>query len=104
DYIDGPFFAHLDSFCSILDIPAPRVAVLGNHDYYRGPVHLAQTIRALEHACVTVLRNEAHEVCARGCRLYVLGLDDPFTGRSDIQLAASDLPDHSHPVLILAHA
>lgn len=104
DYIDGPHADNTGSLLDLLDFCAPAVAVLGNHDYYRGPVHLAQTLRALDYSGVNVLINQATCLSACGTCFWVVGLDDPFTSRSDVRLAVDWLPNGERPLIMLAHA
>lgn len=75
-----------------LDLPAPPIATLGNHDHWcDGPA----IRRTLEGVGIRVLQNEHTVVEVRGERLRVVGVDDSRTGRHDPARAfagPSDLP------------
>lgn len=63
---------------------APRVAVLGNHDYWSG----AQEIHAgLERIGVSVLQNENTSLRLRGVDFNVIGVDDSTTRHDDVVVA-----------------
>ena len=63
---------------------APRVAVLGNHDYWSGP----QVIHdGLERIGVNVLQNENTAVRLRGVDFNVIGIDDCTTQNDDVDAA-----------------
>lgn len=65
-------------------IKAPRVAVLGNHDYWSGP----QVIHdGLERIGVSVLQNENTSLRLRGVDFNVIGVDDSTTRHDDVEAA-----------------
>ena len=65
-------------------LTAPRVAVLGNHDYWSG----AQEIHAgLERIGVSVLQNENTSLRLRGVEFNVIGVDDSTTRHDDVEAA-----------------
>ena len=77
----------------------PVVAVLGNHDYWVD----APTVKAdLEAQGYTVLVNEAHAVSVNGAPIWVIGIDDAYTGHEDVAAAFCGVPD-SGTRLVLAH-
>lgn len=104
DYVDGALASYGPDLREWLDFRVPAVAVIGNHDHFHGQDHLDETIRILESTGTAVLRNEAIELCVRGTPIRVIGLDDPFTGRADIDAASGMIPDGCRPLLMLAHA
>jgi len=68
----------------------PTIAVLGNHEYYRGP---GRYVRALTDAGVEVLLN-AHRLIRRrpsGPPVALAGLDDIYQGRPDIAAAIAGI-------------
>ena len=68
----------------------PRVlAVLGNHDHYAGGPHVTAALRGLGYE---VLNNASARVEVRGAPLCFVGVDDPFTGRDDVEKAFSGAP------------
>lgn len=104
DYVDGSLAASSPDLREWLNFGVPTVAVLGNHDHFHGPAHLDETIQLLEETGTIVLRNEGIQLCARGLSIRVVGLDDPFTGRADVDRATAMLPNDRRPLLMLAHA
>jgi predicted MPP superfamily phosphohydrolase len=75
------------------------VAVAGNHDDYGGGEPLRSSLRARG---IELLEN-AHRVYARGDqRLIVVGVDDVYSRRVDVERAFSGVPARSF-VLALAH-
>ncbi|MBJ6801172.1 metallophosphoesterase [Geomonas propionica] len=80
---------------------SPAFSVSGNHEW---GAQLAPQVNAkLEQAGVRVLTNES-EVLRRGeDRLWVVGVDDPVTGRANLTQALSPT-DARQPRLLLAHA
>ncbi len=65
-------------------INAPRVAVLGNHDYWSGPDELHD---GLERIGISVLQNENTAVRLRGVDFNVIGVDDSTTKHDDVARA-----------------
>ncbi len=74
-------------------------AVLGNHDWDYGGERVAA---ALEAVGVRVLRNEAEPVFLGGRPLWLAGVDDPVTGRHDLDAALAEAPA-DEPVVLLSH-
>lgn len=64
--------------------PRRVFATLGNHDYYAGGPRVAA---ALEVNGYSVLRNATRSVEINGAPVYVIGVDDPVTGRHDLDRA-----------------
>lgn len=112
DYVDrGP--VHVDSAAKLfreLKAPLGVFAVLGNHDF---SVHTARGARkhpelhrrvtdALATEGVSVLRNRAVRVEHNGAGLLVAGVDDLWSGESDLDAALADTCSHT-PRVVLAH-
>ncbi|GBD37009.1 3',5'-cyclic adenosine monophosphate phosphodiesterase CpdA [bacterium HR36] len=94
---------------SRLRAPLGVVAVLGNHDFAKrtrlGWAHSGLPLRieaALRQRGVRVLRNEAWQVERNGAAFYVVGVDDLWSGRCDVQAAFRGIPAQA-PCLLLAH-
>lgn len=84
---------------SKLQAPLGRYAVLGNHDAYG---NRRVVTKGLQDAGFQVLHNE-HTVIKKGNdRLYLAGVDDPWTGQPDIHKALLDIPEDACTIL-LAH-
>jgi hypothetical protein len=93
-----------------LSAPAGVFAVLGNHDFsvrsalglrrYRR-LHLAIEEALTDHG-ITVLRNEFHEVRHGSGSLHVVGVDDLWSRRCDLEAALGAIPRHL-PRVVLAH-
>jgi uncharacterized protein len=80
------------------------LAVLGNHDHRGGVEHVATLVRDLCAAGVIVLNNTAVDVSLRGRAAWLAGVNDPYTGRDDIDSALSAVPMSEDALLLLAHA
>jgi len=102
--ITGDFVAHsllfLDELQDVIErIEAPVFAVLGNHDYWSG----AEAVRhALKRAGAEILDNANTVIEIGHDRLQLVGLDDAYTGHSDIDKAVKGL-NHHLPTLGLSH-
>lgn len=96
------------------------VAVLGNHDFglrlprdwrpaiLRSRVHGARNglsgrvEEALRRHGMVVLRNQAWQVERNGTAFYIVGVDDLWSGRCDVEAAFRGIPPQA-PCLLLAH-
>jgi len=80
-----------------------RYAVLGNHDVVVGREHVSAALTANG---VTVLINAHVAIEREGARFWLAGLDDPFVGTPDPELAipASIRNVPHEPVVLLCHA
>ncbi len=79
-------------------------AILGNHDYHAGGRRADVLAEALAGLGMTVLRNGAVAYERAGARLWVVGLDDPCTGRDDLAKATAGLGPADYPRLLLTHS
>jgi len=102
--ITGDFVCHsqlyLDQLIEVLsELDAPAFAVLGNHDHWSGTdeVHWA-----LRRAGIEVLTNQHTIIELHHQRLQVVGVDDAYTGHSDVRKATRGLRADL-PVLGLSH-
>ena len=93
----GDLYAAWPSTASVL-------AVLGNHDFRGGPANLCRVERELAAGGARLLRNDALALELRGRRAWIVGVDDPFTLRSDEDAAFSQAPDGEDVLLCLAHS
>ena len=102
---------------SVLRAPLGTYAVLGNHDWWHGPVPGMpggpdEVTRALTGIGVRVLENEAVRIDRGGKRFWVAGLADQLAyatvkrrsrrGADDLAAALNQVRDDA-PVLMLAH-
>lgn len=105
DFLAGPGGA--DALIPLLmEIGRERTVfgVLGNHDH-RPPVNTRALANDLARAGVRLLVNSSEIVLARGARLRIAGVDDPHTGRDDLEAAlARDGDSRDEPVILLAHS
>ncbi len=74
-------------------------AVLGNHDWDYGG---ERVVAALESVGIRVLMNETEPVFLGGRALWLAGVDDPVTGRHDLDGALAELPA-DEPAILLSH-
>lgn len=106
DYLDtkkmtGRFLQYLDALASL----KPRYgmyAVFGNHDYVIAD-HLPYLKREMEKRNCIVLQNENRTVSLEeGNDLHIIGIDDYYTGRSDVNRAFRGVGDKGMR-LVLTH-
>lgn len=101
DYVSSSWreFPRITPFLQALRKISPTYAVSGNHDYSAGWPAIAA---ALREESIVVLENAHIIIEAAGEKLVLVGVNDPATGRDDLQRA---LPAHTNcPVIVLAHA
>lgn len=77
----------------------PMYFVPGNHEWRDG----FHTEPLLEDNGVRVMRNNHIKITKGDQTIYLVGVDDPHTGRDNIELAMEDVPDKAAAVL-LAHS
>lgn len=103
---------------SVLKAPLGVYGVLGNHDIWHGVLpgvkgdEGATVTRALQHASVRVLDNDAVRLTKNGASFWVIGLADQmygwdrtrrgWIGRDDLDGALARVTDDA-PVIVLAH-
>ncbi|HKC73061.1 MAG TPA: metallophosphoesterase [Chloroflexota bacterium] len=110
DFIDvDDDIAPLATLLERLPRGAQTYAVLGNHDYIpfgrsRGANDVQRLRAVLAAAGITPLANEARPLY--GGALYVVGVDDPASGRDDIEQAVAGVPMAAGEActLVLAHS
>lgn len=83
---------------------APTFAVPGNHDYHRNAATSEAIMATLRNAGISLLRNETRLVTLGDETVRIVGLDDPYTGRADFELATRNTDGDSYPTIMLAHA
>jgi predicted MPP superfamily phosphohydrolase len=80
---------------------AERVLVtLGNHDYFAWGEGVADAMAGNGY---DVLQNRHVAVALRGAPLHVIGIDDPVTGRQDLDAAFATVPADAGSKLVLCH-
>jgi uncharacterized protein len=75
------------------------LVTLGNHDYFAWGDGVAEAMAGNGY---TVLRNQHHTVEVGGAPLHVIGIDDPVTGRHDVDQAFRAVPEGGSR-LVLCH-
>lgn len=81
----------------------PVYAVLGNHEHQHGPSHRKRVSRALEEGGVEVLLNRATSFERDGDRLWLVGVDDAYTGLDQLDRALDGLDPQDRPRILLSH-
>jgi predicted MPP superfamily phosphohydrolase len=118
NYVTGPVFpGEWGEALSILRPPLGAFSVLGNHDWWHGPLPNmpgddAEGVRkALCSANTTVLENQALRLTQNGLPFWVAGLGDQLSGfvrpsgfatRDDLDATLRQVKDDA-PVILLAH-
>ena len=82
-----------------LAAPLGVFAVLGNHDWWYDGDRVS---RALTEAGIRVLEDTAAPVETRGGPLWIAGVSDLYTRRSDVGRALASVPEGA-PVIVLTH-
>lgn len=117
-FVTGPVYApQWGAELSRLRAPMGRFAVLGNHDWWHGALpgmksDDAESVRrALRHADITVLENDAVSMTKDGHTFWIAGLADQlaqrlaphvFRGHDDLEGTLAKTRG-SAPVILLAH-
>jgi uncharacterized protein len=78
------------------------LAVLGNHDYADHSVRARRIVDALQNLGIRVLRNESHRLRRGDQELWIVGVDDPYSGHDNLPRAMLGVPASARPVM-LAH-
>ncbi len=109
DHVDSPDGGKvLKEFYSDLCGLGPVYAVLGNWDYWaagRGGPTAKQIVQTIEGAGGRVLLNRGESVEFGGGSIWVAGVDDPHTGRDNVQSALEGFwESEEEPILLLAHS
>lgn len=99
DYVNASAYHESRITELIRDLPAPCIAVLGNHDHWTDPVRIT---RALEAGGARVLRNDSLVVRGAGFALPIVGVDDGRSRNADVARAFSSVPE-PHRALVLTH-
>jgi hypothetical protein len=84
-----------------LRAPDGVLAVLGNHDYQDHAVRVGPLLAALSESGVRVLRNEAYRVRRDGQDLWLVGVDDPYSGHDYLPRAAAGVPPRAKPIMLV---
>ncbi|PJW13306.1 metallophosphoesterase [Geobacillus sp. Manikaran-105] len=105
DFLDREeSIAKLSPYLAALNALKPTYgmyAVFGNHDYVLQGEPFARLKATLEaHGCV-VLQNETKTITVNGQTVNIIGIDDFYTGRSDIKKAYAGVKDGIN--LVLTH-
>ena len=102
DYVNGKvrLVEPLASLLGPLQAPLGVFAVLGNHD----PIDRSSITDAFSQSGFQVLNNRAAVVRAGEATVAVVGVDDPSTGRHDLDLAMEGVPTDRDLTLLLAHS
>jgi uncharacterized protein len=84
---------------AIASIPAAkgRYAILGNHDFWAGADAIDRELTA---AGIEVLRNRGIALERGGDRIWLCGVDDPWSGRCDLCAALRGRPEGAATVLL----
>jgi uncharacterized protein len=117
-YVTGPVMpAQWGEALSVLDAPLGVHAILGNHDWWHGPLPRMRSDegegvrRALRHMGATVLENNALRLEKDGRPFWLLGLGDQiahqiarykFRGADDLDATLAQVSDDA-PAILLAH-
>jgi hypothetical protein len=107
DLVLGPQYRltpALDLVHALKDVPVYSVS--GNHDWGENGKDwgLGERIkRQLGEAGARVLSNESVPLEREGSRLWLVGVDDPVTGKDQLERALAQVPEHA-PRLVLAHS
>jgi predicted MPP superfamily phosphohydrolase len=74
--------------------------VLGNHDFWSGPVVAEKITDGLESIGIKILRNEAVSITKGPEKVYLLGVDDYWEGSYSLTGAIKNVPQDSCRILL----
>lgn len=104
DYLDTkPMRDRFLQYIDALSTLKPRYgmfAVFGNHDYVIAS-HIPELRKEMERRSCTVLQNENYSILIGDQKLNIIGIDDYFTGRSDLTRSYENLEPGIN--LVLTH-
>jgi len=109
--IPGDFVYHINknnlssNFFELQNIKAPKLAVLGNHDYGKGNNDISQDLSStLESAGVAMIDNDIQTLNINEAVIKLIGLEDIWTGNPDFEiLKDNNFDDDSDFTFLLAH-
>lgn len=109
--IPGDFVYHINrnnldsSFSELKNIKAPKLAVLGNHDYGKGNNDISQELSLiLESANIQMVDNDIKTLNINGSIIKFVGLEDIWTGNPDFEILNNDnFYNNSDFTFLLAH-
>jgi predicted MPP superfamily phosphohydrolase len=76
------------------------LAVLGNHDYADHGVRARRIVDALQDIGIRVLRNESHRVRRGNQELWIVGVDDAYSGHDNLPSAMRGVPASARPLML----
>jgi predicted MPP superfamily phosphohydrolase len=76
------------------------LAVLGNHDYADHGVRVRRIVDALQDQGIRVLRNESHRLRRGDRELWIVGVDDPYSGHDNLPRAMQGIPTTARPIML----
>ena len=99
DYLNHSL-AEIDTLRTwVRGLPRPCIATLGNHDHWSGALGIQ---RMLEQEGIPVLSNESTVMQVAGIPLQIVGVDDGFTHRDDVDAAFRHVARPAE-ALVLSH-
>ncbi len=109
--IPGDFVYHINkdnlnsNFSKLKDITAPKLAVLGNHDYGKGNNDISSDISlALKSVGVLLIDNDTKILDFNGSLIKFIGLEDIWTAEPDFEvLEDNNSNDNIDFTFLLAH-
>jgi predicted MPP superfamily phosphohydrolase len=103
DFVETtPAVAAAAELLAPLHAPDGVLAVLGNHDYWHRSVRIHSLIQTLQDVGIRVLRNESYRLRRGRDDLWVVGLDDAYSGHDYLPKALAGVPQNAKPV-VLSH-
>jgi predicted MPP superfamily phosphohydrolase len=101
DFVETtPGIAACRDLLSPLRAPDGIVAVLGNHDYGDNAIRVQALLEMLEGLAVRVLRNESMRIQRGASELWIVGVDDGYSGHDFLPKALVGVPSNARPVVI----
>jgi predicted MPP superfamily phosphohydrolase len=103
DFVEStPAIAACAELLAPLRAPDGVLAVLGNHDYWNRAVRVHTIVQTLQDLGIRVLRNESYRLRRDRDDLWIVGLDDAYSGHDYIPNALAGVPQDAKP-LVLSH-
>lgn len=89
----------LEEFMDGLALEIPKIAILGNWEYW-GKIDLAQLAKIYERHNCRLLVNDSAAYKVQGRKVLVTGVDDLLGGNADIKTALHNYQDNDYHILL----
>lgn len=89
----------LEEFLDILDLAIPKIAILGNWEYW-GKIDLAQLNKIYERHNCRLFINTSDVFMVQDKRVLVTGIDDFIGGKADLKVSLEHYKDNDYHIVL----